>query len=348
MESTIWFTDGFVVITGEIGSGKTTLIESFLKEVPADVVVAQINQTQVSGDRLPAGRAGAVRVLAVQDAQGRADQHAESTSSSSSTPRAGACCSSSTRRRTSPCACSRRSACSPGSRRPRRRCCASSSPGNRSSATSSTNPQLEQLTQRVRLRFHLQTLSESETHGYIQHRLEVAGAGDRALFAPDTFAEIFRYCGGVPRLINTLCDTAMMAAGTATGHRQRADIHSAVEELQWVDFAHRPRHHAAEADRLPPPMPVNPAMAARSLARLLVATDGPHRAGGAAAHRAGHRRPHAGQRRTHRQPLHQPPPLPGRHLDALLRGRGPEQHQRDLREVQPCAPPPPERWRRRC
>src|SRR6201996_8180843 len=48
MESTIWFTDGFVVITGEIGSGKTTLTEPFLKEAPADVVVAQINQTQVS------------------------------------------------------------------------------------------------------------------------------------------------------------------------------------------------------------------------------------------------------------------------------------------------------------
>src|SRR5262245_44265828 len=48
MESTIWFTDGFVVITGEIGAGKTTLIESFLKEIQADVVVAQVNQTQVS------------------------------------------------------------------------------------------------------------------------------------------------------------------------------------------------------------------------------------------------------------------------------------------------------------
>ncbi|HYM35605.1 MAG TPA: AAA family ATPase, partial [Steroidobacteraceae bacterium] len=48
MESTIWFTDGFVVITGEIGSGKTTLIETFLKELEKDVVVAQINQTQVS------------------------------------------------------------------------------------------------------------------------------------------------------------------------------------------------------------------------------------------------------------------------------------------------------------
>src|SRR6476646_12138643 len=48
MESAIWFTDGFVVITGEIGPGKTTLTESFLKEVPADVVVAQVNQTQMS------------------------------------------------------------------------------------------------------------------------------------------------------------------------------------------------------------------------------------------------------------------------------------------------------------
>ena len=48
MESTIWFTDGFVVITGEIGAGKTTLIETFLRELEKDVVVAQINQTQVS------------------------------------------------------------------------------------------------------------------------------------------------------------------------------------------------------------------------------------------------------------------------------------------------------------
>jgi len=48
MESTIWFTDGFVVITGEIGSGKTTLIETFLKELEQEVVVAQLNQTQIS------------------------------------------------------------------------------------------------------------------------------------------------------------------------------------------------------------------------------------------------------------------------------------------------------------
>ena len=48
MESTIWLADGFVVITGEIGSGKTTLIESFLAEVPPEIVVAHISQTQLS------------------------------------------------------------------------------------------------------------------------------------------------------------------------------------------------------------------------------------------------------------------------------------------------------------
>src|SRR5450432_163037 len=48
MESTIWFTDGFAVITGEIGAGKTTLIETFLQELKNEAVVAQVNQTQVT------------------------------------------------------------------------------------------------------------------------------------------------------------------------------------------------------------------------------------------------------------------------------------------------------------
>src|ERR1700686_4655333 len=48
MESTVWFADGFVVITGEIRCGKTTLNETFLQELQNDVIVAQINQTQVS------------------------------------------------------------------------------------------------------------------------------------------------------------------------------------------------------------------------------------------------------------------------------------------------------------
>ena len=48
MESTIWLADGFVVITGDIGSGKTTLIEAFVSELPKDVVLAHISQTQLT------------------------------------------------------------------------------------------------------------------------------------------------------------------------------------------------------------------------------------------------------------------------------------------------------------
>ncbi len=44
MESTVWFTDGFVVITGEIGCGKTTLIETFLRELQNDVIVVYPDQ----------------------------------------------------------------------------------------------------------------------------------------------------------------------------------------------------------------------------------------------------------------------------------------------------------------
>ena len=48
MESTIWLADGFVVITGEIGSGKTTLMQSFLEELDDDVVYAVVSQTQLT------------------------------------------------------------------------------------------------------------------------------------------------------------------------------------------------------------------------------------------------------------------------------------------------------------
>src|SRR5580704_16234956 len=60
-------------------------------------------------------------------------------------------------------------------------------------------PELVQLAQRIRLRFHLATLPLEDMRAYIQHRLEVAGGADREIFAEETFSEIFRYSGGVPR-----------------------------------------------------------------------------------------------------------------------------------------------------
>jgi type II secretory pathway predicted ATPase ExeA len=239
MESTIWFTDGFVVITGEIGSGKTTLIESFLKEIQSDVVIAQINQTQVSAiDFLQAVlvqfgfspfkmkkaeliatlnnflieqyAAGRKVLLIVDEAQNLSMRVLEEIRLLS------------------------------GVETTKEKVLRIILAGQPELNEKLDAPELIQLTQRIRLRFHLTTLSAPEMRAYIQHRLEVAGGGDRQIFAEEAYADIFRYTGGVPRLVNTLCDTAMMAAFTADRDTVTlADIHQAIEELQWVEYSAR-------------------------------------------------------------------------------------------------------------
>jgi hypothetical protein len=100
------------------------------------------------------------------------------------------------------------------------------------------SPELLQLSQRVRLRFHLTALSKAETTAYIDHRLEVAGSQGRRIFAEDTYPIIFKYTGGVPRLVNTLCDTSMMAAyGKDKDSVGMAELDAAITELQWVEFS---------------------------------------------------------------------------------------------------------------
>jgi type II secretory pathway predicted ATPase ExeA len=239
MESTIWFTDGFVVITGEIGSGKTTLIESFLKEIQSDVVIAQINQTQVSAvDFLQAVlvqfgfspfkmkkaeliatlnnflieqyAAGRKVLLIVDEAQNLSMRVLEEIRLLS------------------------------GVETTKEKVLRIILAGQPELNEKLDAPELIQLTQRIRLRFHLTTLSAPEMRAYIQHRLEVAGAGDRQIFTEDTYAEIFKYTGGVPRLVNTLCDTSLMAAFTSDRDVVTlADMHQAIEELQWVEYSAR-------------------------------------------------------------------------------------------------------------
>lgn len=72
-------------------------------------------------------------------------------------------------------------------------------------------PQLEQFAQRISVDYHLGTLDLQETREYIQHRLMVAG-GSRSLFLPDAVIAVFQYTSGVPRLINSLCDMALVYA----------------------------------------------------------------------------------------------------------------------------------------
>jgi len=73
-------------------------------------------------------------------------------------------------------------------------------------------PELEQLAQRVIARFHLGTLSEAETRHYIAHRMAVAGLKGPLPFADKALSRIHALTGGVPRRINLLCDRALLGA----------------------------------------------------------------------------------------------------------------------------------------
>jgi general secretion pathway protein A len=70
-------------------------------------------------------------------------------------------------------------------------------------------PDLVQFAQRISVDYHLEPLSEADTAGYIRHRLEVAG-GSPDIFTPAACKAIYHFTGGVPRLINLLCDTALV------------------------------------------------------------------------------------------------------------------------------------------
>lgn len=73
--------------------------------------------------------------------------------------------------------------------------------------------ELRQLKQRIALRSHLAALDLSETKGYIERRIQLAGSPHATkLFPQETVVAVYRHCNGIPRLINTICENALIAA----------------------------------------------------------------------------------------------------------------------------------------
>ncbi|HZD52174.1 MAG TPA: AAA family ATPase [Woeseiaceae bacterium] len=235
MESTIWLADGFVVITGEIGSGKTTLLQSFLAELTDDVVYAMVSQTQLSPSQflqavltefgfkpfkqrkvelldmlnmflIEQYANGKKVVLIVDEAQNLSKKVLEEIRLMS------------------------------GIETHKEKVLRIILAGQPELKDTLDSPELKQLVQRVRLRFHVGPLDKREMREYIEHRLEIAGRRARDLIKDDAFEMIYRYSGGVPRLINTLCDTALLCAFT----EDRTviglpDVRAAVQELNWKE-----------------------------------------------------------------------------------------------------------------
>jgi type II secretory pathway predicted ATPase ExeA len=113
-------------------------------------------------------------------------------------------------------------------------------------------PRFDGYASRLGLRIELLPLTMDETRGYLEHRLTVAGRAGGGIFAEDVLAEIQRYTGGVPRLINTLADAALMAAFNRDHSSISAfDIRGAAKQLQWVEYDARANRHerpTADAD----------------------------------------------------------------------------------------------------
>ncbi len=83
--------------------------------------------------------------------------------------------------------------------------------------------ELRQLAQRITGRYHLNPLTNEETAAYVRHRLRVAGATSD-IFSPPALAEVHRLAGGVPRVINVVCDRALLGAYSMDRHRVTASL----------------------------------------------------------------------------------------------------------------------------
>ena len=233
MESTIWLSDGFVVITGDIGSGKTTLLQSFLGELDENVIYAVVSQTQLSPTQflqsvltefgfkpfkkkkvelldmlnmflIEQYSTGKKVILIVDEAQNLSAKVLEEVRLLS------------------------------GIETQKEKVMRIIFAGQPELKDTLDSPGLKQLMQRVRLRFHLGPLGRVDTRAYIEHRLAIAGRPDNKIFAEDTFEVIYRYTGGVPRLINTLCDSSLLVAFADEKSNITADdIEATAEELGW-------------------------------------------------------------------------------------------------------------------
>jgi general secretion pathway protein A len=211
---------GFIQLTGEVGTGKTTIIRSLLEQLPAHADVALILNPRVTPAefllticeelRIPVPEPGRGSVKLLMDLIGRRllDTHARG-------------------RRVVLIVDEAQNLSAHTLEQVRLLT-------NLETATTKllqiiligqpelrdllARPELRQLAQRITARYHLNPLSSEETAGYVKHRMRVAGATAEA-FTPASLAEVHRLSGGVPRIINVICDRALLGAFTHEDHR---------------------------------------------------------------------------------------------------------------------------------
>lgn len=231
--------DSFAVITGEVGTGKTTIVNDVLQHLEEDIVVAKVHQTRLTDTQflqallLQFGvepfKARKVKLLDLLDHY-LAEQRAAG--------------------RKVILVIDEAQHLRPGVLE-EMRMLADIEIENRKvlNVILVGQPELnalldapgrEQIAQRIRLRHHINGLSERETQEYIDHRLWVAGKETTAHFPLDTVPLIHGYTGGIPRLINVLCDLTLIGAFIRNERFvTRETVQVALDKLKWVPYDER-------------------------------------------------------------------------------------------------------------
>jgi putative secretion ATPase (PEP-CTERM system associated) len=212
--------EGFVVVTGEVGAGKTTLVERFCSELDPDTfVVARIMTTQVAGDDLlrlvadafgvqPEGDKATIlrgimaalrkaerrHVLIVDEAQALTPAGLEELRMLSNITDGG------------------------------KALLQTILLGQPELRRLIASPDLDQLRQRILASFHLGGLSREETRSYIEHRLRAVGWTGNPSWDDDAFEVVFRHTGGIPRRINRLCSRVLLAGALETSPHLTAEL----------------------------------------------------------------------------------------------------------------------------
>lgn len=256
--------EGFVVVTGEIGTGKTTVAEQLVAGLdPQRTLAVRVSTTQVAAadllrliaDKLDGGARGAEKgdlltvieqrlgaeadrrrrvLLIVDEAQALPDDTVEELRMLSNFARTG---------------------------RPLLQILLLGQPEFRDRLARA--PELEQLRQRVIATHHLDALGPDEVAPYILHRLERAGWRGRPAFEPGAFDALHRLSGGIPRRLNLLAHRALSAA--AAGGRDVIDIDTVAEvaaEAEWP-----------EPSRVSTPVPAPPAPATETYETRIAALE---------------------------------------------------------------------------
>lgn len=225
--------EGFIIITGDVGAGKTMLVKSLLKKLErGEYIVANLVSTQLDADDILRSVAAAFGLNFENISKAALLQNLQNTLREASRQRKRALLIVDEAQNLSARALEEL------------RMLSNFQDGGTSLLQSFLlgqpefrdtlqSPQLQQLRQRVIASYHLGPIDLEETKNYIVHRLRTVGWQNVPSFSEGAFSTIFQFSGGVPRRINTLCDRLMLFGFLEERtHFDAAEVNEVIQDLK--------------------------------------------------------------------------------------------------------------------